>query len=108
MDKQEALQKIEELKQFVASIDSKSSLNHMIDKHYFEHKIDSMKGRLCIRAEGHYIVIDLPNNNQDWTFSAWDWAKTFCLEYENRAFVRFQSPNPCDKLYIDCKELIVK
>lgn len=81
MTKDEALKKIEELKEFINNEDQKSEVQKAIDKigataftnfgHEFLVKTEMIAGI-------QYVLVPLPHDNLSWSLAAFDWIKKFC------------------------------
>jgi hypothetical protein len=49
-----------------------------IGSHVYDYNVYGVKGGMG----GYYILIPLPNANDEWTFEAFDYAKKFCSVFE--------------------------
>jgi hypothetical protein len=104
MDKQEALRKIEELKQFIQDLDSKSPIERVFRQYLRSHS-NIPYGHGIAHDNEQHIMVPLPKANIEWTFKAWDWAKQFCSDNPGARPVHRDEHDNGNYVYIYCGEL---
>ena len=97
MTKEEALQKIDELKKFIEREEEKTEVEKLHDSfgHFERFGVKSS-------VSGQYILIPLPDANHDWTFAAWDYAKRLFNSADGIVFPRHNIDGYEKFVVIDC------
>ena len=98
LTKEEALQKIEELKQYVNSIDVRPTLSQIMDK--FQNTCSKLPRPATI-TDDMYIKVPLPAANIEWTISVFHWVEEFCKTYPN-CYPEHRKHFDYDYIYINC------
>ena len=80
MTKTIALEKIEELKNFVKNYD-KMTPEEIAHYDFGRFEFGEKSEKINSWCDGKIIYIPLPNSNRAWTFAAWDYVRRFCETY---------------------------
>lgn len=94
------------IKEELQSRDPLWKLNHMIAEHCETHRqnfgVRSRPISATMYGGEKYVAIPLPEANSSWTFSAWEWAKTFCEKYKG-SYPTHESWHDSHTLYIKAR-----